>query len=238
MTHNTLPPADENGIVRAMPPEISEENRRRIRKFDTFIAIYDFAQDRWVRPRLHKADPERHREILSRLTAPVRNARILDIGCGTGSAIPLFHESNEYVGLDISYAMLKRAVKRAQTKPFRDFLLIQGTAEKLPLDTNFFDFVFCDTAIHMIPDYRKAVGEIKRVLKPNGELVCSCPTVGIHAGFDTTWKRIAKKRGLHSLEKEQLKAVCANNELSFQQIATNGGVLYFRAQKKAAIAST
>jgi ubiquinone/menaquinone biosynthesis C-methylase UbiE len=76
--------------------------------------------------------------------------------------IPLFDVSNEYVGLDISYTMLKRAAKRMQKKIFWDFTLIEVISEGIPQKSNSFDFVPCDTAIHMIPDYQKALGKFKR----------------------------------------------------------------------------
>jgi hypothetical protein len=46
MTFEGFSSADENGIVRVMPRELSEENKRRIKKFETFTAIYDLIQER------------------------------------------------------------------------------------------------------------------------------------------------------------------------------------------------
>ncbi len=222
---------DKKGIIRALPSELSEENRQRLKKFGIFMFLYDFAQNRFVRPRIHKADPQRHREILENSISSVKNSHVLDIGCGTGSAIPHFDSSNEYTGLDLSYSMLKQAVKKARRKSFQKFLFIQGNAEELLFDDESFEFVLMDTALHMIPKYQLAIAETARVLKKGGVFLCSTPVVGISNDFDTTWKHISDKHGLHSFSEENIKEVCSRNGLFYSRYDTNGGVLYLHAQK-------
>jgi ubiquinone/menaquinone biosynthesis C-methylase UbiE len=222
---------DKKGIIRALPSELSEENRQRLKKFGIFMFLYDFAQNRFVRPRIHKADPQRHREILENSISSVKNSHVLDIGCGTGSAIPHFDSSNEYTGLDLSYSMLKQAVKKARRKSFQKFLFIQGNAEELLFDDESFEFVLMDTALHMIPKYQLAIAETARVLKKGGVFLCSTPVVGISNDFDTTWKHISDKHGLHSFTEENIKEICSRNGLFYSRYDTNGGVLYLHAQK-------
>jgi ubiquinone/menaquinone biosynthesis C-methylase UbiE len=232
MDHTRLPPKDDNGIVRALPRNLSETNRMRIGKFAAFMSLYDFFQNRWVRPRIHKANPDRHWQIMHEIIAPVRQSAVLDLACGTGSAIAHFDSSNDYTGLDLSYAMLKQAMKRARTKGFRSHTLIEGNAEELPLADESFDFVLIDTSLHMIPEYRKCIAETARVLKKGGELICSTPTVGIDAGFDAKWARIAPKRRLHSLRESDYQAACSGSGFAYERLDINGGVLYFRAHKR------
>ena len=232
MVQENLPPADKNGIVRALPPELSEENMKRLSKFGSFMVIYDFIQDHWVRPRIHKANAKRHHQIMHEAIAPVSEARVFDIACGTGAAIPHFDKSNEYTGLDLSYSMLRQAVKKAGNKGFRKYQLIEGNAEELLFPSECFDSVLIDTSLHMIPGYQMAIGEAARVLKKDGKLICSCPTIGISEEFDINWAKIAAKRHLHSLKESDLEAVCSASGLSYSRIETNGGALYFRAGKK------
>jgi ubiquinone/menaquinone biosynthesis C-methylase UbiE len=226
-----LPSPDKNGIIKALPDKLSEQNIQRINKFGAFMFLYDFAQDHFVRPRLHKADPQRHQEILKNLISPVKNSHVLDIACGTGGAIPHFDSSNEYTGLDLSYSMLKQAVKKAKKKSFKKSRFIQGNAEELLFDDESFGFVLMDTALHMIPKYQLAISEAARVLKKGGVFVCSTPAIGIIKEFDATWKKISDKRNLHSFAEKGIDDVCSRNGLSYRRINTNGGVLYFQAQK-------
>ena len=231
MEKELLPQPDKNGIIRVLPPDLSEENRQRLKKFGAFMIIYDFAQEHLVRPRIHKANPQRHRKILKTLISPIKKSHILDIACGTGGAIPYFDGSNEYTGLDISYAMLKQAVKKAKKKSFRKSRFIQGNAEELLLGDESFEFVLMDTALHMIPKYQLAIAEAARVLTKGGVFACSTPVVEISKDFDATWKKISDKRGLHSFTEEDIEQVCSHNGLMYSRYDTNGGVLYFQAQK-------
>lgn len=232
MEQNNLPTADRNGIIRALPESLSEENRKRISKFGTFMFMYDFIQENWVRPRIHKADPKRHRQIMHALIAPFKEAVVLDIACGTGGAIPYFDNSNDYTGLDLSYSMLRQALKKAKTKRFRKYALVEGNAEELFFPGESFDFALIDTSLHMIPQYQKCVGEAARVIKKGGHLICSCPAVGINKEFDDFWAKIAPKRNLHSLKESDFQTVCSRSGLGYDRIETNGGVLYFRARKE------
>ncbi|MBW2106402.1 MAG: methyltransferase domain-containing protein [Deltaproteobacteria bacterium] len=232
MEKEMLPQPDKNGIIKALPDDLSEQNIQRINKFGAFMFLYDFVQEHFVRPRLHKADPQRHREILKNLISPVKKSHVLDIACGTGGAIPHFDSSNEYTGLDLSYSMLKQAVKKAKKKSFKKSRFIQGNAEGLLFEDESFGFILMDTALHMIPKYQLAISETARVLTKSGVFVCSTPAIGINKEFDITWKKISDKRDLHSFTEKNIEDVCSRNGLSYRRINTNGGVLYFQAQKK------
>ena len=231
MDETNLPAPDKNGIIRALPEDLSEQNRSRMNKFGAFMTLYDFFQDRMVRPRIHKADPERHHRLMHDLLSSVHYARILDVACGTGGLIPSIHRSNTYVGLDLSYTMLLQAIRKVARKSFLRWRLIQGNAEALLFGDEAFELVVMDTALHMIPKYREAVSEAARVLVEGGSLVCSTPAVGLDDAFDRGWARISGKRGLHSLSEEELAGVCGENGLEYTSVYTNGGVLYFKARK-------
>lgn len=231
MEKKFLPQPDKNGIIRALPSELSEVNRQRLKQFGAFVFLFDFAQYYFVRPRIHKADSQRHREILKKLISPVKKSHVLDIACGTGGAVTHFDSSNEYTGLDLSYSMLKQAVKKAKRKSFQKFFFIQGNAEELLFDDESFEFVLMDTALHMIPKYQLAIAETARVLNKGGVFLCSTPVVGISKEFDATWKHISNKHGLHSFTEDNIKKVCSRNGLNYTHYDTNGGVLYLHAQK-------
>lgn len=232
MQNMTLPSPDRYGIIRALPEKLSEANLQKQRKFGSFMFLYDFIQDYFVRPHIHKASAQRHRNNIKAQLASVKNLRVLDVGCGTGAAIPYFDSSNDYTGLDLSYAMLKEARKKLGKKPFTRSMLIQASAEKLPFGNGSFDFVLMDTTLHMIPEYRSAISEIARVLTAEGVWVCTTPILGLNEAFDAKWKRISGKRGLHSFTEENLREDCLQNGLSYRRYDTNGGVLYFTASKQ------
>ena len=232
MNDVTLSAPDKNGIINALVGELSEENKQRLKQFGSSMFFYDFVHERYLLPRLHKADPKRHRKILNSLLSPVKKSRVLDIACGTGSAMAHIDESNAYTGLDLSYSMLREAVKKAKKKSFAACRFIQGNAEKRLFDHESFDFVFMDTSLHLIPDYQRAIAQISKVLTNGNLFVCSTPVVGVHKEFDEKWKKLAEKNAAHTFTMDDLQNVCHRNGLSFTRCGTNGGLLYFQARKQ------
>ena len=55
---------------------------------------------------------------------------------------------------------------------------IQNTGEP----TESYDWIFCNHVLEHIPDYRKALTELHRILKPGGHLICSFP-------IDESWEK-------------------------------------------------
>jgi len=86
---------------------------------------------------------------------------ILDVGCGIASLEARLSDLN-IVGLDSSPEMLKEARKRTD-KP-----LILSSAEKLPFWDSSFDAILFLTTLEFLPNFKKAIAEAYRVLKPKG----------------------------------------------------------------------
>jgi len=118
----------------------------------------------------------------SRLTVE-SGARILDIGCGSGrhtcEAYRL--EKAAVTGADLNPRDLHEARSRLE---FHDRLgehgggtwsLSAADVTRLPFADACFDLVICSEVLEHIPDHRKAMQEIIRVLKPGSPLVVSVP---------------------------------------------------------------
>ena len=91
--------------------------------------------------------------------------RVLDVGCGTGRNLPLYDSGLRVIGLDPAWPSLGRARRRAPGIP-----LVQGSAEALPFRSGTFDTVVSGLAFCSVPDPRRGLGEVRRVLKPDGKL--------------------------------------------------------------------
>jgi len=91
------------------------------------------------------------------------NARILDLGCGTGLAsAPLIDNRYRVTGIDPSEPMIAIAKRNY---PNAEWLV--GTAEKLPFEAGSFDAVISAQAFHRM-DGAAAIAEVRRVLRPGG----------------------------------------------------------------------
>jgi len=91
--------------------------------------------------------------------------KLLEIGIGTGSHLPLYNK-HEIVGIDISGAMLKRAESYK-----RDFTqLLEMNGESLDFGEEVFDYVVLSHVIAVTKKPEKMLTEVFRVLKPKGKL--------------------------------------------------------------------
>lgn len=96
--------------------------------------------------------------------------RVLEIAVGTGRSLEYYDRRTTVTGIDLSPAMLAIARERAETLG-RDVELIEGDAANLPAGDESFDTVVCALALCTIPDPRRAIAEMKRVLVPGGQLL-------------------------------------------------------------------
>jgi SAM-dependent methyltransferase len=93
---------------------------------------------------------------------------LLDIGCGTGSltyTLAAAAPRSEIVGVDPSPAFVEYARSRARD-PRLSFEV--GDALSLPYPDGSFDKCLCLLVLQFIPDVARAVGEMRRVLRPGG----------------------------------------------------------------------
>jgi ubiquinone/menaquinone biosynthesis C-methylase UbiE len=131
---------------------------RRQLDYDAMAAQYD---RRFVSPR-----PGAKGEALRRLAAPMAEAHVLEVGCGTGHWLAgLDARGHTLYGLDPSAGMLRQAQQKGP-----NLNLVRGDARQLPFASTSFHLVFCVNAIHHFDQPRPFVSEAYRVLQPGGVL--------------------------------------------------------------------
>ena len=107
----------------------------------------------------------------------VNGKYVLDIGCGTGiSTLKLLEKGARKVcATDISEYMLKALKKKIETSDCSNDRvdLKVADAEDLPFEDNVFDSVVSSMVLGMVPDPRKMISGMKRVVKPGGTIALS-----------------------------------------------------------------
>jgi SAM-dependent methyltransferase len=100
--------------------------------------------------------------------------RALDVACGTGEpAISIAHLLNGtglVLGVDISPEPLKIAEQRARERGLANVRFQQADAHSLPFAHGSFDRVTCRLGVMFFSDLARALGEMRRVLKPSGRI--------------------------------------------------------------------
>lgn len=95
---------------------------------------------------------------------------VLEVAIGTGLNLAHYPDGVQLTGVEWSPAMLEIARKRAG-RLGRAVDLRQGDAQALEFGDASFDTVVCTFSLCAIPDDRKAVAEMARVLRPGGLLL-------------------------------------------------------------------
>lgn len=95
---------------------------------------------------------------------------VLEIAVGTGRNLPYYPAGIRLTGIELSDEMLTIARRRAHELG-REVDVQQGDARSLPFADATFDTVVCTLSLCSIPDDRRAVAEMKRVLRPGGKLL-------------------------------------------------------------------
>ncbi len=118
------------------------------------------------------------RWMFDRIELP-ENARVLELGCGTGllwrgrTQVP---RGWRVILTDMSDGMLRET--RASLAEFgHSFSYTQADAQAIPFRDESFDAVIANHMLYHVPDIPRALGEVRRVLKPSG--VCYAATMGL-----------------------------------------------------------
>ena len=95
---------------------------------------------------------------------------VLEIGAGTGRNLEYYPAGIQLMGIDVSPRMIAIARERAQAAG-READLRVGDAQALDIPDESVDTVISTLSLCSIPDDRKAVSEVKRVLRPGGRFI-------------------------------------------------------------------
>jgi ubiquinone/menaquinone biosynthesis C-methylase UbiE len=118
--------------------------------------------------------------LLKRLQMPVifkamalkPSMNVLDIGCGSGYMTyqMAYHGATAY-GTDI----IKMDDKYIPGNLRGKVTFIQTDGETMPFEENFFDVILLSEVITQVPELKKFMAELKRIIKPDGRLVIVQP---------------------------------------------------------------
>jgi len=125
--------------------------------------------------------------IRERAHRPIR--RLLVVGCGSGVEAAVLSRTlgAKVVGIDLNDASFDAAAAACVD-------LRRGDATRLEFEDESFDFVFSFHALEHIPEYRRALAEMARVLAPGGGYCVGTPNrhrfLGYLGSKEANWREI------------------------------------------------
>lgn len=203
-------------------------------------AAYSAYMERpWLSSRISRlvwgGDTRPYYEAMEAIGEVREGGTVVDCPCGAGPALRALSPERrlDYVGVDLSPAMLRRAGERAAARGLGDVALIEASATEIPLPADSAELFLSFWGLHCFDDPAAAVAETARVLAPGGRLVGST----FLRGQDTLRQRllIRPHRGdfgpLGSAA--ETEAWLADAGLDVTGVTRSGPFLFFDARKQA-----
>lgn len=155
-----------------MNVDVEGQNQRY---YDTEARVYD--RNRYASIRGRRVE-RFHKSVLDALLTNdlPAGARVLEVGCGTGRLLQeLLPRGYLLHGVDASEGML--SVARERFASAGGAVLDIADATHMPFQDSSFDAAYSILVVNLIPDYRKMLREVARILEPGGVFVFNVPNL-------------------------------------------------------------
>ena len=97
---------------------------------------------------------------------------MLEVGVGTGLALPYYAAEKRVTGIDLSGDMLKLARKRAGAGGLHNVeALLEMDAQATSFEAGQFDVAVAMFVASVVPDPHALVAELRRIVRPGGKIV-------------------------------------------------------------------
>ncbi|HXF50960.1 MAG TPA: class I SAM-dependent methyltransferase [Dehalococcoidia bacterium] len=110
------------------------------------------------------------------------DAAVLDMGCGSGVSTALIRSMARPRRLDAFDFDPKMAARASRRLRRRDsgtpVSVLVADASRMPFRAGAFDAVFETGVLHHVPDWRRSLREVRRVLRPGGRFCFAEPSRG------------------------------------------------------------
>jgi phosphatidylethanolamine/phosphatidyl-N-methylethanolamine N-methyltransferase len=97
---------------------------------------------------------------------------VLEVGVGTGLALPMYAAAKQVTGIDLSSAMLAQARARVAARGLRNIAgLLEMDAQATSFADGQFDIAVAMFVASVVPDPYALVAELKRIVRPGGTIL-------------------------------------------------------------------
>ena len=133
-----------------------------------------------------------------------KNIHALDIGFGSG--FPLVElamrlgPTCKVFGLDPWKAAIERTKFKLKYTGVRNVELVEGIAERMPFENNFFDLIVSNNGLNNVQDLPKTLSECSRVSRHGAQFVFTFNTNRTFAEFYDVFREVLRESGLNELQ--------------------------------------
>ncbi len=148
-----------------------------------------------------------------------KKGKLLDVGCGAGSDLRAFNKIGwEAVGVETN----QTACDHARTMGLE---VIYGTIFDANFPDNSFDIVRLRHVLEHLDNPRKVLTEIKRILKPGGQVIITTPNIRSFnfTLFQQCWYHLDVPRHLYLFDDNTLKQLASKIGFKIRQITFASG---------------
>ncbi|MHC4515836.1 MAG: class I SAM-dependent methyltransferase [Planctomycetota bacterium] len=108
-------------------------------------------------------------DLIERTLNGRRDLQILEVGCGAGGMLAPLSRFGRVHGVDVAHDYMQYCQHRGYKR------VVTGNGYQLPFADDSFDLVALFDVIEHIEDDRQVLAEVKRILKPDGQVFISVP---------------------------------------------------------------
>ncbi|MDH3268988.1 MAG: class I SAM-dependent methyltransferase [Ignavibacteria bacterium] len=126
----------------------------------------------------------------------------LDVGCGLG--FPLIEVaqrlgvSSKVIGIDPWKEAIECCEQKIKKYDIKNAQVIEGVAEQMPFENNYFDLIISNNGINNVEDMQKSLAECWRVSKPGAQFVFTMNLEETMIEFYNVLEEVLKAKELHN----------------------------------------
>lgn len=148
---------------------------------------------------------------------------VLDVGCGCKPYEAMFYSASRYVGIDVEQTGHDHSNSKV------DYYF---DGHNIPFEDDSFDIIVMFEVLEHVPDITQTISEIRRVLKPNGQVVITMPFIWPEHEIPYDFNRLTSIQFRRVFEEQKFKCLSyqknVNTYHSLMQLLLNEIVINYR----------
>ena len=125
---------------------------------------------------------------------------VLDVGCGFGFPMIEIAQrlgvSSKVIGIDPWRGAIVRCEQKIRKYNITNAKVIEGLAEHMPFENNYFDLIVSNNGINNVRDMKKSLAECRRVSKPGAQFVITLNLEETMIEFYSVFENVLKIKGM------------------------------------------